>query len=546
MSKTKKIKKLKKYTFPIFFLSVLSSVSSFAKMNVFEDKEINLSKTHHHMKSEKSHNNLLTEPLDIYKPQAKEILAHIDVLKELKAKAKEEYMNLDSFEKEVYATQSGQHLKAYFPGKTVSEALEGMVHKELKTLKGKIQGQKKRDPSFTEGDPILGMLESNYDKVYLESLAYAKRSIANEIKYGKDHYVLYHAHMPDLGLYYDMLKEIKQILKIESFGTTNIFREMGADYTSIKKLLENYEENLREYSASKGKPLNATGPGSIMGFSEAPDHMIWAKNNMISANVSLFGNVGKLGENTFYYFLNSMSHISNVDFLVERLLKTVMPQATSAEVSQRLTQYKNVFEDHMRKGGGHLLQVFVKKEKIDEMAFASHPYGVPIWIDKKTNHFAMSRGKTTPLAKISADEKRYRLPKVSSYLDMYTKSPHKFSNMFSPVHKKRSPKQEYFYNDAAQVRLLMDPQKLLDNTFVIESTRNRVFNADVKAYQTEVRSLVLEDMSQYITYFQHHKPAQESTHLSHKTPLEKIIQMMNQQEKDKTIPIITTEKSDTL
>jgi len=529
MSKTKKIKK---YTFPVLLLSVLSSVSSFAKVNVFESEGISRSRARHHTRPDKSHNVPLTESLDIYKPQAKEILAHIDVLKELKAKAKEEYMNLDAFAKEVYATQSGQHLKAYFPNSTVSEALEGMVHKELKTLKGKILGQKKRDPSFTEGDPILSMLESNYDKVYLESLGYAKRSIANEIKYGKDYYVLYHAHMPDLGLYYDMLKEIKQVLKIESFGTTNIFREMGADYSSMKKLLKDYEENLKEFTKTRNEPLNATGPGSIMGFSQAPDHMIWAKNSMVSANISLFGNVGKLGENTFYYFLNSMSHISNVDFLIERLLKTIMPQATTDEVAHRLTQYKNVFENHMRKGGGHLLQVFVKKEKIDEMAFASHAYGVPIWIDKKTNHFAMSRGKTTPLAKISADEKKYRLPKVSSYIDMYTKSPYKFSNMFSPVHKKKSPKQEYFYNDAAQVRLLMDPQKLLDNTFVIESTRNRVFDADLKAYQTELTTLALEDMSKYITHIQHNKsdktPLQNN--LVHKTPLEKIIQMMNQQE----------------
>src|SRR5690606_36697426 len=112
-------------------------------------------------------------------------------------KAKEEYMQVDAFATEVYDTQSSQHLEANFPNSTVSESLEGMVHKELKTLKGKILGQKKRDPSFTEGDPILSMLESNYDKVYLESLGYAKWSIANDIKYGKDYYVLYHAHMPD-------------------------------------------------------------------------------------------------------------------------------------------------------------------------------------------------------------------------------------------------------------------------------------------------------------------------------------------------------------
>lgn len=525
-------KKLKKYTFPILLLSVLSSVSSFAKVNVFEAKEISRSGTHRHTRSNKGHNGLLSEIPNIYKPQAKEILAHIDVLKELKAKAKEEHMDLDAFAKEVYATQSGQHLKAYFPNSTVSAALEGMIHKELKTIKGKILGQKKRNPSFTEGDSILSMLESNYDKVYLESLGYAKRSIANEIKYGKDFYALYHAHMPDLGLYYDMLKEIKQILKIESFGTTNVFREMGTDSSSIKKLLKQYEDNLKELTQAKNKPLNATGPGSIMGFPEAPDHMIWAKNNMVSANISLFGNVGKLGENTFYYFLNSMSHISNVDFLIERLLKTVMPQATNEEIGRRLTQYKNVFENHMRKGGGHLLQVFVKKEKIDEMAFASHAYGVPIWIDKKTNHFAMGKGKNLPLAQISADEKKYRLPKVSSYIDMYTKSPYKFSNMFSPVHRKKNSKQEYSYNDAAQVRLIMNPQKLLDNTFVIESTRNRIFDMDLKAYQRELKTLAIEDMSKYITHVQHDKsdkrPFQES--LVHKTPLEKIIQMMNQQD----------------
>lgn len=124
MSKTNKAKKLKKYTFPILLLSVLSSVSSLAKVNVFEGEEMSRSKTRYHTRSGKSHNGFLTETLDIYKPQAKEILAHIDVLKELKAKAKEEYMNLDAFAKEVYATQSGQHLKAYFPNSTVSEALE--------------------------------------------------------------------------------------------------------------------------------------------------------------------------------------------------------------------------------------------------------------------------------------------------------------------------------------------------------------------------------------------------------------------------------------
>lgn len=454
--------------------------------------------------------------------QAQLMVNHLKVLQEIKDRGgyKKEVPTINNiqlsdllqtptFQKIYYDLTGTPNLEKKTPDEIVRVVVEGM----LQTIKNKIASLKAKDPTYTEGDRIFADMQKDFTKVVEEATALTLKAIREEVTMMKEGYeVFYHAHLPLLRLYYDMLSTIVGYFKIQKMDPLKVLRDkkvIDNEFPDIPTFLQDFSREFATYAASNGMPVLSDADPKFLGFSSGPDHLLWSKINAASVNLSLLGNQSKLGENTFYYFFNAFSHINSLDFLFEALLKKILVGKTDAEIKERVRQYVDLFQKHMERGGGNLLQIFVKSSAVKNMVYLSWPYGIPVWLDGNTKHLAVKDGRPNspipmlwvpPEGNIYDTGPQYLLPDPAVSLKLYRSNPEEFVKKFSPANAKLRLQTKKQIFDRQQARLVMDmssisdPEKIKVDTY----TRYQIPKGMEKNYYNKLNQMIDEDMNYFL------------------------------------------------
>ncbi len=214
--------------------------------------------------------------------------------------------------------------------------------------------------------------------------AIAKQCIEQEKTYNDSHYVFYHAQVGSLRILQDFLKEFYTLLNIESLPGFEFIRPWYANgkTTDVNTFIDNEE---------KGTPRSWYDDGSP-----------YLRNNLLSVNISLFGNHHNCGECTYDYFKNNRS------------IGAPAVKSAIEKIFTRFNLNKNYVYDVLGimkgedKYKASLFQILIPKEQIDKCMYLSHAFGTPY-----RNNIVAS----------CFDKKKKRHTKISDILEKCKKDP---------------------------------------------------------------------------------------------------------------------------
>ncbi len=446
---------------------------------------------------------------------------HLEVLREIKDRAniKKEVVTINdipiaklevtpTFRYILYGLKNVDQ-KNINPDEIVSMAVREM----LKTIQMKIKALKAKDSSYTEGDRIYADMQNDFERVVGSAVDLTLKAIREEVVMivDNDYEVFYHAHLPTLRLYYDMLSSIVSYFKIQKIDYLKVIRDkqLTNEFVDIPSYLQTFNQQFEAYSDNKELPVFSDKDPKLLGFGSGPDHLLWAKINMISANLSLLGNRYKLGENTFYYFFNAFSHINSLDFLFESLLKKLLINKTDAEIKTRVQQYTLLFERYMAQGGGNLLQIFIKSPAVKKMTYFSWPYGIPVWLDHTRHLAVINNSINSPLPMLwlpnesfiyETEQRRFMLPDPMVDLKLYRTNPEAFIAKYAPNGMVLNQKTKNQIYDRQQVRIVTNMALITDpNIMSIKAyTRYQIPEKINKIYEVKLHQMIKDDMEYYL------------------------------------------------
>jgi|GEM_PF-6236654 len=349
--------------------------------------------------------------------------------------------------------------------------------KKLEDEKEKIdKTQHETSPSsphaYTQTEAYLRFMFNNYDPIipeylltyYIDTLlAYAWvfqpdwatyrpiliEMLENEKKY-PSYYVFYHAHKKELGLIFDIYKEIFDFLSISAgSGQTVLMRDImsprGYQYRTVNEFLDSWPLTTfyqDQVTARNNRRLDRW----MGGWNDSKDPL---RMLLLSANISLFGNAGNDLSSSLYFFVHSES-FSDTESILTSFFKIW-------KFDEKYIKQLNDLQQLVEGGkSGHMLQIFIPKEQINNLVYISEIYGIP-WHEKITETF---------------DARKQRHTDALSILDLYRNNPsaivtdmgkgdYKMYNK-TPQDKRLTPN---FLNTASkfsvnplQARILLTPQ----------------------------------------------------------------------------------------
>lgn len=246
--------------------------------------------------------------------------------------------------------------------------------------------------------------------------------IDNEFRYAND-YVFYHAFRRELGLLFDLQKEVHNFLQSDSVSMM-LLRDMFElqlkieqfPYKNADELLKENTEYIRKTKGTKGNMINdAYEPWSIF---------------LLSANLALCANVEDFSSSSLYYFMSS-SNLSDIDYL-----KIFFDRWSFDDVSR---QKIKKLHDETFEVGGHMLQICIPESQVNRFTYLSRKQGYPFRLN--------SAGKQ---AIQSWDDFYY--PNMLDTLKLYRNNPNKFS-AWKPVPEMEDRQ----IIDRLQARILLIP-----------------------------------------------------------------------------------------
>jgi hypothetical protein len=220
-------------------------------------------------------------------------------------------------------------------------------------------------------------------------------ALQREKEFSESHYALYHAHRNHLKIVQDVIKKLHMYLTLVPLQDFTFMR--------MKKLQTAHEKDVNEYIKKQS-------------FGGAFDHQDFVRAQMISVNLSLFGNRNSPGECTFDYFVdnNSQAYILK-DILRDLLSPFGFGHAFVETIVHELWQIS------LSSPTGILHQIFIPKELIDKVVYLSEPCGIPYskkivskYFDSKTNHHTriapiLDKYRTNPQSISDLDDLQARL-----------------------------------------------------------------------------------------------------------------------------------------
>lgn len=275
------------------------------------------------------------------------------------------------------------------------------------------------------------------------------QAMAREQEHNDGYYVFYHAQELEYYVLQDFVKELYRILNL---------REPLDDFVFLRAWYEKVEgpKNPNEFTDAHKILLSSSSLPAIFGLDG------FLSKQMLAVNLSLFGNStkGSAGESTFYFFILSKG-IHN--FHAKDMIKDVFSHCglNCAYVDRVLSLMQRIKTFKLPRGV--LQQIFIPKEKVDKYVYLSRAYG-------------------TPLHK-----------KVSTTLELFKNNPEQLTidGEISSLRATKEPRQ--LDVDTLQARIVFLADGMLNPDSGIKIYRYTAIPDDVMAtYEKELKQLVQE------------------------------------------------------
>lgn len=281
--------------------------------------------------------------------------------------------------------------------------------KVLKELKDKFRNKKKRDrlksgkviesPSATQTESFLKvwfdldknaenvdyevllerMIKEEYLKVISDqaSILFGKnlqdyigltKAMLSRERRHKDCYVFYHANNASSQIVFDIQTAIAKWFKLKNLRSKDIYLRYKkvVEHEDIKGFMQDYEKEFYKNSW--------------------PDGVEPMRSQVLSVNLSLFGNTRCDGECSLFYFINGISISDPSEILREMFGQLGLP-------IDYIEKIKLLYQTHIEKAPldftdlvdqgliprlGNMLQIFIPKINVDKFAYLSAAGGRPI------------------------------------------------------------------------------------------------------------------------------------------------------------------------
>lgn len=230
----------------------------------------------------------------------------------------------------------------------------------LKELKAGIEEKKcKSTINATNNTPTLAYLKAAKSILNSQELAeldarkqqypkFVEQVIEKEKQFCNDYYVFYHSQQVPLSIFQDFLKELYALINIhnpiEEFSFLRMWHEAEQAINANEFLKKLDKENAWWGTYAK---------------------------SLMCVNLSLFGNLNNLGEDSFWYFKNGHNCAPpKIQNLLEELCKHF---GLDKKYVSKITDLSKIIDTQE----GHLLQIFIPKEKANDYFYLSFPGCTP-------------------------------------------------------------------------------------------------------------------------------------------------------------------------
>ncbi|MFA6535273.1 MAG: metallophosphoesterase, partial [Candidatus Babeliales bacterium] len=350
--------------------------------------------------------------------------------------------------------------------------------------------------SFIKKDVLIKDLIDEADLLPLLSRGNAQskkimeNALAHEIAHSRDYYVFYHAHTGKLALLHDMLK------KLYSWGHLNASQPLSLRFINDGEFAKNLSTFLDQ---SNVIVKNASGFYDFFNKDKTPGQTPWFDHipnigaQLLSANLAFFGNKNYRGESTFDYFCSSHSEreLPIPDLLKDIFIKLGIPEYFLDRIEKVIKSYNSQCANT-----GKLLQIFVKKDAVDDVAYLAFAGGKPV---------------NQKLFDVCWDESKKRHTKISTLLDMYLNNPTGLQELLARnpvIHDGVS----HHYNldiDNLQARLwlpasaMYDPEKIKILRYGTDQNYAKYASELNDIFEEIIKSLIKQKLTGQTAIYQH-------------------------------------------
>ncbi len=236
----------------------------------------------------------------------------------------------------------------------------------------------------------------------------------------EDHYVFYQANFHALRVAEDlvaMLYELEKRQEVKDFIFLRSYK-IGR-YANLPAINSWMQDIIKKY-----------------GDDRLPKFDRFIRNFLLSANLSLFGNIGRPSSNTFRYFITNYSAKPPPMGLIfdETLTHFMFNPAQKAH----LVAVLGFLADSIETKEGNLYQIFIPRHLVDQTVYFSKAVGIP-W--------------DTPIHEPTFDKKYGYHTKISPILNIYRNTPEKNGRIIDSFEARIIPRKELFANPKSGIKI---------------------------------------------------------------------------------------------
>lgn len=313
-------------------------------------------------------------------------------------------------------------------------------------------------------------IEDQGSKEQKRLYALSRKWIENEIKYSDDYIVLYHASKGTIRFLYDVITEFFNVLSMTSSHGLLKLRSEESDFgINIDQYMDKFANE------KKG------------------DHSDFGRQTQISTNFSFLE--GNPAESALAFFMSDSNISDNSAAALRSFLKSKLKD--DHLVDQRYAKYMELAGTILHQGAS-MLQIAIKKDHVNSLAYLSKPGGIPIfWVRDESNDKLRLDSRSQEWKKIrnemfnKSSDKEVSLVSINTYI----------SQFLDPLNPDRSYFNEIQKNTEIQARLLMKEDFFNPNFVKMHIVTYADLPAEeIASYRQKLRVLVQEDVAYYLAH----------------------------------------------
>ena len=316
---------------------------------------------------------------------------------------------------------------------------------ELSLLKpAKVMVDHNKVQKLTQTEAYLRVNQSLVNMIWGQALTTYKsiidQTIARENELKDDYYVFYHAQQSYYRILHDLMKETYQLLAMEP--DFKDFRFLRAWFDGPEKV------NVHEFLTMHESFLNTSWH-------------YFDSQQMLCANLALFGNSNAAYECTFFYFVN------NANIMPPSLYGCLQDFIDTFKFDQKFINDLMDLANMVATQEGLLYQIFIPKSKVDQYAYLSY-VGTAPW--------------NKPINTLYFDANKNRHSELSPILEQYCNDPFSILEI-----------------DRIQARILLSQDLLLNPKSGIKVYRYTTLDSKVdEVYQLKLKNVLYEMVTQWL------------------------------------------------